>query len=690
MNSNDLLIAATRALAAHCDGALAQDGVGFNGTDASWGKAMAESEHWSPKARFIMRNKVLPKYRKQLATYGFDLDTIPMEQDPMIVAKQETAKLYNARCIIDFVPCNWTKDGALAIRFPYDAALVSAVKESFPYNIRRWEPTKREWQVAFSETGILHLDKWLKSHPQFSLSDDAAMAIFEANERWAREAATAAAERETEKLRIETNMELSRSTDSTFSPAGLNGTLRPFQAADAAIGYTNKRMLFGHDPGLGKTVMALAATQQAWNDAKEQGTDFFTVIVCPKTLKTNWRNEILRWIPDSVVRLVSGTKPFEFERGDIDFLIVNYDIAHAWTEVIKSMGPDVVIVDESDYIKNGKARRTKAVQELVDGVPYRFLLSGTPVRSRPVELWSQFQALGRESEFGNWRKFVQRYCAAYQGRFGWEFGTPEQKRLLELHNLMRGKGMYTRREKSEVLDELPDLQRATVYVDLTNAREYAKAEEDFLRYLRDSQGDEAALRAARAKHLVMISTLRNLAAKGKVEAAIEWIIDFLESGNSLVVFSGHTEVQEALIKQFPDAAHILASDTSEQRDQAVQDIQSGAKNLIICSLQAAGQGITLTRASNELFLDMSGWTPRDYDQAEARCHRITQHDAVTAWYMMADGTIDSVILKLINEKRGVVNPIITGIEFDGPEDDGMSVQQAVIEAYAAKAAGRGR
>src|SRR5690606_38561295 len=137
------------------------------------------------------------------------------------------------------------------------------------------------------------------------------------------------------------------------------------------------------------------------------------------------------------------------------------------------------------------------------------------------------------------------------------------------------------------------------------------------------------------------------------------------SGEPLVVFARHKEVQDAVVARFPDAAHLLGRDTTPAREAAVRRFQApGGPQLIVCSTPVAAQGITLTRASNVAFLELE-WTPAMHDQAEDRCHRIGQRDAVTAWYLLAAGTIDETMARLIQRKRGIVSAVTDGRRLDG-------------------------
>ena len=151
--------------------------------------------------------------------------------------------------------------------------------------------------------------------------------------------------------------------------------------------------------------------------------------------------------------------------------------------------------------------------------------------------------------------------------------------------------------------------------------------------------DAKVAAALRAERLVRLNALKLLAARGKLHAALAWIHDFCSSGERLVVFAHHREIQRALLERFPAALHILGEDSHGARDAALRAFQApdGAGNqLIVCSIEVAGQGLTLTRSSNVVFLELD-WTPAKHDQAEDRCHRIGQQDAVNASYLLAAG-----------------------------------------------------
>jgi SNF2 family DNA or RNA helicase len=298
------------------------------------------------------------------------------------------------------------------------------------------------------------------------------------------------------------------------------------------------------------------------------------------------------------------------------------------------------------------------VRRLAEGLPrdaLRLALTGTPVLNHAEDLISQLRVLGRLEDFGS------------GARFKAQFRGPLTEERLHWH-LRRS--CFVRRRKSEVLPQLPEKRQVVVPVALDNTREYRLAEDDVIAWLREQPLDLSELNARiaatlRAERLAQLGTLQRLAARGKLHAALAWIHDFLASGEPLVVFARHVEVQDAVMERFPHAAHLLGRDALPAREATVRGFQEdGGPQLIVCATRVAAQGITLTRASNVAFLELE-WTPAMHDQAEDRCHRIGQRDAVTAWYLLAAGTIDETMSRLIARKRGLVSAVTDGRRLDG-------------------------
>ncbi len=452
----------------------------------------------------------------------------------------------------------------------------------------------------------------------------------------------------------------SRATDGEAMPqvaARLGGAPAPFQWAAVRYALKARRTFLADEQGLGKTVEALAALEA--DDA------YPALVVCPASLKLNWRREAGTWLPHRSTRVLEGRG---VTPAAADITVLNYELVAAHREALGRRRPRALIIDESHYVKNPQAKRTQAVRRLAGAVAEDGLLlalTGTPVLNHADELIAQLRVIGRLQDFGSGARFSRQFR-----------GELSEERL---HWHLRRR-CFVRRLKSEVLPQLPAKRQVVVPMALTNTGEYRLAERDVIAWLREQPLNLSELNARiaatlRAQRLAQLGTLQRLAARGKLHAALGWIGDFLVSGEALVVFARHTEVQEAVLARFPAALHLLGRDSVEQRERSVRDFQRpDGPSLIVCATRVAAQGITLTRASNVAFLELE-WTPAMHDQAEDRCHRIGQADAVTAWYLLAAETIDETMSELIQRKRGVVGAITDGRRVDS---DGL-VDQVVRE-----------
>ena len=453
---------------------------------------------------------------------------------------------------------------------------------------------------------------------------------------------------------------LSSAADAELEVPGLGGELKPFQRAGVSYLLSQRRAFLADEQGLGKTIEALATLEAA--------NAYPAVIVCPASLKLNWLRELRHWLPERTARALTGGGTGEPEPA-ADITLINYDILAARLDQLRALSPRALVLDESHYCKNAAAKRTQAVQRLAAEIPregFVLALTGTPVINRPAELISQLRILGRLEDFGSGVKFGER------------FRGPDAH--LRLHWHLRAR-CFVRRLKADVLQQLPAKTRAVVPVELDNESEYRLAERDLVAWLRSQPLDlgelDAKVAAAlRAERLVRLNALKLLAARGKLHAALRWIHDFCSSDERLVVFAHHREIQRALLDHFPRALHILGKDSHASRDQALQRFQApddGAENqLIICSIEVAGQGLTLTRSSNVVFLELD-WTPAKHDQAEDRCHRIGQQDAVNAYYLLAADTVDETISTLLERKRAVIGAVT-----DGREEDEEGLVDALV------------
>lgn len=352
--------------------------------------------------------------------------------------------------------------------------------------------------------------------------------------------------------------------------------------------------------------------------------------------------------------------------------------------------------------KEGKSQRTKAAKAL-GGIGTRELpvkklleLPGAPVPSDGLHL----NATGTFS-LNNVKEIVPQLALIHRiDDFGGHKGllrytrTNDSELLRELHERLRGV-CFLRRRKEEVLQDLPEKLRAFLWVEPDPAvmAEYREAEWDLAEYLRkkayehaaalgldaDSAGVMAAMRVGGAHHLVLINVLRQLAAKSKVAAALEWAQTFLDgSDESLLIFAHHRAIVDAVAEEL-HATKIQGGMTAQASQTVIDRFQAKQDRACVLSITAAGVGITLTAASNELFLEQA-WNPATLEQAESRAHRIGTVDTVTAFYMLAENTIDVEITSLLERKRQVVDAITDGRDVDNWDPDQAEDPEAIMSA----------
>lgn len=450
----------------------------------------------------------------------------------------------------------------------------------------------------------------------------------------------------------------------------------PYQREGISFGLEHKRIIIGDEPGLGKTLQSIGIVDTA--DA------YPCLVICPSSLKINWQREFEKFTDKSALVLdnnVRTTWNYLLSMGVHHVAIVNYESLRKYFVWDITSGSkqfrlkDVVfcpqikmfksiIIDESHRVKDPSAQQTIFTKGLSVGKEWILLLSGTPVVNRPEDLVAQLSIMNRLQEFGGRVKFLADYCTDPRDRNA-EPAVP----LTELSRQLYDTCMI-RREKAKVLPQLPDKTRIDLYVDISNRPEYNLAALDLAAYLKEYTEctDYDIRRKMRMEALVRFMTLRSLATKGKIVQAIDFINTFLGSGKKLIMFCSLHEIVDELLKVFPTAVTVTGRDSIVSKQSAVDAFQNNPNvQLIICSIKAAGVGLTLTASSNVAFIELA-WTYADCCQCEDRAHRIGQKDNVTCYYLLGRGTIDRTIYSLIHKKKSIANEIMNSDD-DIPTDE---------------------
>ena len=427
---------------------------------------------------------------------------------------------------------------------------------------------------------------------------------------------------------------------------------------EARIG--TRGALIGDQPGLGKTIEALA-----FCSLHPQVNPI--LVVTQASIKRNWYREVEKWLPGTSIQIIDQGK--DKVDSDADVVIVNYDLI--WRANIEKQllarKFQIVIFDEVTYLKERSAKRTKAARKLGKAAEFTIGLSGTPILNRPIEFYT-FLNMISPKQFSSQFQFGMRYCNGYHNGFGYTF--KGASRVSELRQLIHP--LMIRRRKDEVLTELPEKSRQNIYIDMPGSyfQNYRAAELDLVQSLKslspDAEENDDASQEYENKRMWLLSKLnflRHLVGLAKAEAAEEIITNFVDSGEKLVVFGHHHDVMDAmdtyLTKKKIGHVKVDGRTPNQDRQALIDRFQEEDGCMVFLASTAMGMGVTLTAASNALFVERQ-WTPGMEEQMEDRIHRIGQNRGVFIHYMQVENSIDAKMAKLVEYKRDVVAAVLDG------------------------------
>ena len=432
---------------------------------------------------------------------------------------------------------------------------------------------------------------------------------------------------------------------------------RPFQKGGIAFARGKEGVLVADEMGLGKTIQAIGMM----NDEPIRTA----LIICPASLKLNWELEIDKWL--NYHRMVEIVGPVWNQNRHI--YIINYDILKKHKAKIDSIHWDMLVCDESQYLKSPDAKRTQMV--LGDGrllqpikAKRRVFLSGTPIENRPSELFPVIHSLC-PSVFSSWTDYALRYCAGFMGP--WGLDTRGASNLAELQFKLRESCMV-RRMKKDVLTDLPPKQyqemvfpcngKARTAVD-NEMREYNRSKKNLAEL--GAKSDLSTIEGREAYHQAE-AHLRmnlNLARKKTTETLLPMALDYLDTAlgsGKVIVFCYHKYVMREIAKRFGKLAVTVSGETPNNlRQVAVERFQGDDDvQLFIGQIKAAGVGLTLTASSHVVFVERD-FVPGRISQAEDRAHRMGQKNSVLITHCVLEDSYDQEMLETLARKRGTVN-----------------------------------
>lgn len=408
----------------------------------------------------------------------------------------------------------------------------------------------------------------------------------------------------------------------------------------------NKRFILADDMGLGKTTSTIIAALEA--GAKK------ILIICPATLKINWKREIENYSNKDV--FIAESKTFSTEH---DFVIINYDIIKNFhdvknkenSEILKS-NFDLVIVDEAHYIKNAQAQRTKLINDFVKDIDRLWLLTGTPMTSRPIDYYNLLSLVDSPSA-KNWMAYVIRYCAGYQFKVGPRkiWNVMGASNLEELRD--RTSGTILRRLKEDVLD-LPDKIITPVYLRL-KSKLYEELMGDYYNWYEKNPDESKSLTVQFSK----LTKVRQVIADEKILHTIELAENIIEQDKKVIIFCNFTDSLNKIVEHFGKSAVKLDGSMSKpERQRSVDEFQDNPKvKVFVGNIRAAGVGITLTAAEAVIMNDLS-FLPSDHAQSEDRAYRYGQKNNVLVYYPIFENSVEGVIYDIINAKKQVIATVM--------------------------------
>ena len=343
-----------------------------------------------------------------------------------------------------------------------------------------------------------------------------------------------------------------------------------------------------------------------------------------------------------------------------DIVIMNYDIVKNFydtkspeTSPIIQSNFDLIVIDEAHYISNTTAIRTKLINSFAKKSKRLWLLSGTPMTSRPINYFNLLSLIDSPVA-QNWMAYVIRYCEGYQFRVGGNkkvWNTNGASNLEELRD--RTSRQVLRRLKTEVLD-LPEKIINPVYLRL-KSREYEDLMGDYYNWYESKDDSTRSLTVQFTK----IMKVRQVIANEKVESTIELAENILEQGKKVIIFTNFTEVLQRIHSHFgKKSVYLDGSCSKNSRQHSIDEFQNNDKiKIFVGNLKAAGAGITLTASEVVIMNDLS-FVPSDHAQAEDRAYRYGQKNNVLVYYPIFENTIEGIVYDILSHKKNIIDVVM--------------------------------
>ena len=488
-----------------------------------------------------------------------------------------------------------------------------------------------------------------------------------------------------------------------------NSDLFPHQQAGVEFLKTARRALLADEPGLGKTAQAIRAIKEL----KDSGEDVFpALIVCPNTLKKNWAREFSRWWPEVTTQVIKGTstqRKKQFET-PADIYIINWESLRSHSRLapygsvalarckecgghdervsltrcevhkreLNEIDFKAVVADEIHRSKDPKSKQTRALWSATGNAEFRFALTGTPVANNVVDMWSILHWLSPE-DWPSKTKWIDRMVDTMLNAFGGMMVLGIKPHMED--EFQRTISHHMRRMlKARVLPWLPPVinERRDLEMSTKQKKAYDQMRDTMIAELESGEALSApSILTQTIRLLQFASSYANIvvdentgeprAVLSEPSCKVDSLMDDIKNGDfgedSVAVCAVSRQLIELLSAAMTKAniphGLITGAQNEDERQQSIDDFQSGAKKWILFTAQAGGVGVTLT-AARRLIMLQRPWSLVDHKQALDRVHRIGSeiHDSIVITDYVTEGTIEERVLQVLETKADNFEQIV--------------------------------
>lgn len=441
-----------------------------------------------------------------------------------------------------------------------------------------------------------------------------------------------------------------------------------YQKIGTAFVTASKYCLLCDQPGLGKTLQTIGAMMLSGSTK--------ILVLCPKSVKLGWYEELARWAPHYNVIVVDGTakqRAAMWKDKSAQVYIANYQLLLHDFDLINETEWDMIAADEATVVSNPDAKTTEALKKLT--AHRRIAMTGTPLSNRVEDLWSLVDWVC-PGLLGNYYSFVQTYCD--KDRFG---NVKGYKNLSQLRNFIEP--VMIRRRKKDVLTELPPKLYEKIIVELSPKERaiYKSVEEIIVQELMAEGISSRALSSKFVRNIRLqqaanaVQLITNIPHKSSKIEELKRLVDLLTANEEKVlIFTKYRTVAELLAIELEKYQPLQITGAVNETDRAANRhlfTDSPAHNIMILT-SAGNMGLNLQAASSVIHFDLP-WSIAQLEQREDRAHRNGQTKNVTVYKLIAANTIDELMLTIINSKRALSDEML--------EDNVELVAHVEVEKY---------